>query len=186
MTLSQRNPMSGCGKPYATEAAAMCSKRGRAGGLTAVLCRCKSWHLRDATEIVLPDRRTARPDTFSAAVRAQLDKRDGCCQNCGSTQGLQRHHRRGKASGGSSRRAHTHCSCNGLILCWRCHPWSHVRGRRQAQAQGFVVSQSVAEPASIGVMRYAGTGGGGATQWPTCGGTWAGSAPEARETAVAR
>jgi hypothetical protein len=178
VSLDQRQEMRRCGKPYPTEEAASRAKRVLSGLAVPVECprRCGSYHL----EAV---RASSGLRPFPARVAAQLDERDDrCCQRCGRTRGIHRHHRRGKASGGS-RRKHTQCACNGVLLCWRCHHWAHVTHRAQAEAEGFIVSQSVDEPASAGVMRFAGSAG-GVTQWPACSGEWAGTADEAREVAA--
>lgn len=134
-------------------------------------------------------RKTSRPHSFSATVCALIDARDidllsgeRCCQWCASTQDLERHHRRGKASGGSQRRAHTHCACNGITLCRHHHRLAHGRLRRVAEAMGFVVSQAVKAPGIKGVMRFA-TAGGGATQWPACDGRWLDEAEAGEEAA---
>lgn len=126
---------------------------------------------------------------FPAAVCVLIDARDicqpdevRCCQRCGSTRNLQRHHRRGKASGGSDNRPHTQCPCNAVTLCLSCHFWAHTDGRAQAEDEGFIVSQAVDQPGSIGVMRFAAADG-GATQFPSCDGRWLESAPEMREVA---
>jgi hypothetical protein len=107
------------------------------------------------------------------------------CQRCGLAQSLARHHRRGKGKGGSENRPHTQCPCNAVTLCQGCHYWAHVLEPSQARAEGFIVSQSVAEPGSVGVMRFAAAEG-GAAMWPSCDGQWLETAPEAREMAVSR
>jgi hypothetical protein len=180
----QRTEMRRCGKPYPTEEAAALHKRAQIGSAEPSQCRtgCPpgTWHLASVKAGEAPERKSspgARP--FPPLVADALDERDGCCQRCGSTRNLERHHRRLKASTGT-RRQHTQCSCNGIVLCQKCHGWAHRGDRPAAEAQGFIVSQSVDEPASVGVMRFAAAEG-GATQWPTCDGQWAGTAPEARE-----
>jgi hypothetical protein len=167
VTLSQRSPMPRCGKQYPTEAAAARSKRALAG--TAKPARCPlghgHWHL-DAVKT------GSAAVTFSPKVLRQVDKRDGRrCQRCGVTDGLHHHHRRGKGAGGSLA-AHTHCACNAVTLCFACHLWAHDEERAQAEADGFTVSQAVAEPGTVAVARFAATG------WPvrqlaTCDGQWA-------------
>ncbi len=116
-------------------------------------------------------RRAARSKPFPPAVAALLDIRDEWCQRCGSPRDLERHHRRGKASGGSQNRSHAHCPCNGVRLCPPCHRWAHRLERREAEVQGFIVSQSVDEPGSVSVMRGS-EDGGGAAMYPTCTGEW--------------
>lgn len=134
------------------------------------------------TKHVAAGRRASRANPFPPSVAALLDARDEWCQRCGSTRDLERHHRRGKAIGGSRNRGHGQCACNGLRLCRRCHAWAHRGERAEAQAQGFIVSQSVAFPGSVGVMRGSADGG-GALMWPDCDGNWLGTAAEAGEAA---
>lgn len=131
------------------------------------------------------------PESFSPAVCTLVDARDSddsgavlvrLCQRCGSTRNLHRHHRRLKDAGGSSGRPHTHCACNAVTVCLRCHGEIHGPERRENEAQGWIVSQSVDEPGSAGVMRFAAAEG-GATQWPSCDGRWLETAAEALEAA---
>ena len=132
------------------------------------------------------------PETFSPAVCALVDARDGddsgavlvrLCQRCGSTRNLHRHHRRLKQKGGSSNRPHTHCPCNAVTVCLACHDEIHDQAsRREMEAEGWIVSQAVDEPGAVGVMRFAAAEG-GATQWPSCSGAWLETAAEAREVA---
>jgi hypothetical protein len=201
MTLTTRTQMRRCGKPFPSAGEAMNSKRGRGGGFRAERCLlCPGWHLRRipagvktmkpaAKPAAKKDAATA-PDTFSGAVCEQIDLRDGddtgavlvrLCQRCGSTRNLHRHHRRLKGSGGTSR-AHAHCACNGVVVCFRCHGEIHTGDRRGAVAEGWIVPQDVDEPGSVGVMRFAAAEG-GATQWPSCTGEWLETAPEAMEAA---
>jgi hypothetical protein len=179
-----------CGKRYSSEEAALRSKKGLTGRYLAVPCRCEGWHLEELILKPVPSWSAgpAGSETFSAAVCALIDQRDGddggavlvrLCQRCGTTRNLHRHHRRGKDAGGSSDRAHTHCACNGVTLCRGCHAEVHAHPE-QSQAEGWIVSQSEDEPASVGVMRFA-SAEGGATQWPSCSGEWARTAPEMRE-----
>lgn len=176
MSLNQRTEMRRCGKRWATEDEALRSKRGQSGDNTVIPCRtgCGGFHLEP--------KRKDTSDPFPAAVRAQIDARDKCCQRCAATQALEHHHRRLKGIGGSKHRTHAQHACNGILLCRKCHGWAHRGDRRTAEAQGFIVSQSVDEPGLVGVMRFAAAGG-GATQWPACDGSWADTAPEMREAA---
>lgn len=50
---------------------------------------------------------------------------------------------------------HTHCPCNGVLLCRTCHEWAH-RYPVQAKAQGFVVSREHATPHTIPQRRLDG------------------------------
>jgi 5-methylcytosine-specific restriction enzyme A len=170
-------------KTYPTREASERSKRFLAGGLVAVLHEpCAGWHLEPAGKATAAPRKAQRSHPFPALVRDVLDMRDRlCCQRCAGTRDIHRHHRRPKGMGGS-RDEHAQCTCNGLLACGPCHAWIHAHPRL-AEAQGFIVSQSVQVPGSVGVMRFAESGG-GATQWPTCDGEWAESAAEARETAA--
>lgn len=132
--------------------------------------------------------------SFPPRSRKLIDRRDSdhagaepvrLCQRCGTAEDPQRHHRRGKQKGGSHRRPHTQCPCNGITLCGPggrgCHQWAHAHPE-QARAEGFIVSQSVNAPGSAGVMRFAAAEG-GATQWPSCSGGWLETAAEALEAA---
>jgi hypothetical protein len=194
VSLSPGKPMRRCGKPYGSEAHALASKLGRVGAHDAVPCRCGSWHLRPKP--ARPATRTSPMGSlhpFPAAAIVLIDLRDAItaevtipvrlCQRDGSAQNLARHHRRGKGQGGSENRPHTQCPCNAVTLCQRCHYWAHVLEPRQAMAEGFIVSRSVGRPGSVGVMRFAAAQG-GATMWPSCGGLWLETAPEAREMAA--
>lgn len=179
-----------CGKRYGSEEEALRSKKGRTGHYLAVPCRCDGFHLEELILKPVPSwsAKPASGETFSAAVCALIDQRDGddtgavlvrLCQRCGTTRLLHRHHRRGRDAGGSSDRAHTHCACNSVTLCLDCHTEVHANPRT-AQAEGWIVSQSEDEPGSVGVMRFAAAEG-GATQWPSCDGRWLETAPEMRE-----
>lgn len=116
---------------------------------------CADWHVIPAARAI-GTRARYRPDPFPPAVAKLIDKRDkGECQGCGRTDvRLERHHRRGKASGGSKARAHTQCACNGLSLCRACHRWVHSE-ITSAREFGMVVRQSVPLPGKIGFVRYA-------------------------------
>lgn len=76
----------------------------------------------------------------------------GRCLRCGCP--IQRgagswHHRR------TRRRidAHTHCPCNGILLCGDgvqgCHGWTHGVGNFEARQSGLIVSRYVDDPAEI-------------------------------------
>jgi hypothetical protein len=193
VSLTTRTEMRRCGKPYASRDEALNSKRGHGGGYEPQDCLCGSWHLRRiplGARTVKPAK-AAGPESFPAAACALIDARDSddsgavpvrLCQGCGTTRNLHRHHRRGKDAGGSGDRAHTHCACNGLTLCETCHASAHA-SPREAQAMGWIVSQSADEPGSVGVMRFAAAES-GATQWPACDGRWLETAAEMREAAA--
>lgn len=180
-----------CGKRYGTQDEAANSKRGRGGGFEPHGCPCGKWHLRHiptGTRTVKPSA-TSGPESFSAAACALIDTRDSddsgavlvrLCQRCGSSRNLHRHHRRLKGEGGTNR-PHAHCPCNGVTTCLQCHREIHDHPE-QSEAEGWIVSQSIDEPGSAGVMRFAAAEG-GATQWPSCDGRWLETAPEMREAA---
>jgi len=182
-----------CGKRWVSKEEAERSKKGRTGHYLAVPCRCEGWHLNELVLKPVPSwsavaAKPAAGETFPGPICGQIDRRDGdgdgaipvrLCQRCGETHNLHRHHRRGKDSGGSGERAHTHCACNGVTLCFHCHGEVHANPE-QARAEGWIVSQSEDEPGSVGVMRFAAAEG-GATQWPSCDGRWLETAPEMRE-----
>lgn len=114
---------------------------------------------------------------FPAAVAAQLDVRDPCCQfqGCAVTENLQRHHRRYKAAGGSANRPHTQCPCNGIRLCPEHHALVHSRSAG-ARDDGYSVSQSCDYPSSQPVLRTDGSRP--ARYWATCDGRWVTERPE--------
>lgn len=184
----------GGGKRWGSKGEAERSKKARNGSYMAFECRCSGWHLQELVLAPMPTRAPkskpadSKPETFGPVAVLRIDVRDSddsgavlvrLCQGCGSTRNLHRHHRRGKDAGGSGERAHTHCACNGLTLCTTCHTWAHANPE-QARAEGWIVSQSVDEPGSVGVMRFAAAEG-GATQFPSCDGRWLETAPEMRE-----
>lgn len=184
MSLSQRTQMRRCGHRFATEEDAARHKLALNGSRVVVPCTggCGGWHHGDPGSPEPPKRsapKAARP--FPPDVADALDERDERCQRCGSTEELERHHRRLKGIGGSRGR-HTQCTCNGVRLCRSCHRWAHGKDRPEAEAQGFIVSQSVDEPRSVSVMRFAAADG-GATQFPTCDGQWVSTAAQARVAA---
>lgn len=133
-------------------------------------------------------RASSQAQPFPPLVCRLIDQRDNdghgaiparLCQRCGTSRDPQRHHRRGKAKGGSKRRTHTQCSCNGITLCGpggnSCHQWAHAHPA-EARAQGFIVSQAVSEPAAKGVLRLVAIGG-NTVRWPSCDGQWLDEAP---------
>lgn len=99
------------------------------------------------------------------------DRDDMQCNRCGYvTLSAQIHHRRLKGLGGGSndKRGHTDCPCNLILLCPRCHQTVHERGRKTAQAEGFIVSRYQPLPGEVAVLRF-----GRVLQRPTCEGGWA-------------
>jgi hypothetical protein len=163
--------LSQCGRRYrdfdeAYRAAELRASKG-AAKLRVVSCEFGDhWHLLPARTVIMGRIRRPRPDPFPPPVAALIDNRDGhACQGCGSSERLERHHRRAKGSGGSKARAHTQCPCNGLLLCRRCHQWAHLNPG-QARLVGVIVPQAADRPGEIGVLRRSGIG------WPTCEGRW--------------
>jgi hypothetical protein len=151
--------ISRCGKRYRTFDAAILAAENRiskgAKPLEVVGCGfCGQWHV--VAKGTTIGQAASKPDPFPPVVRSMLNKRDECCQRCGYTGRLEAHHRRAKASGGSSARAHTQCACNGVLLCRRCHEWVHLNPRK-ARAEGWIVLQSVARPGSVPITCDPGT-----------------------------
>lgn len=65
------------------------------------------------------------------------------CQRCGM-KGTDWHHRRSR----SVTDGHTHCPCNGVLLCRPCHRWVHGYPYL-ARARGLIVSRYTAEPGDV-------------------------------------
>ena len=74
----------------------------------------------------------------------------GRCLRCGGS-GQHWHHRRGRAV----RDQHTHCACNGVLLCRTCHEWAHANPF-EARRTGFIVSRSEPEPRTVQVEAFYG------------------------------
>lgn len=73
------------------------------------------------------------------------------CERCGRDDGLQVHHRRPRAMGGTQD-AISRSAANALLLCVTCHGW--VEGNRRAAAgRGWLVRQGI-DPATVEVMIY--------------------------------
>lgn len=51
---------------------------------------------------------------------------------------------------------HTHCPCNGVLLCNTCHEWVH-RHPFDARGQGLIVSRAERNPGAVPVTAYYGT-----------------------------
>jgi hypothetical protein len=168
MTLTTRTGMRRCGKPYASEAEAMNSKRGRGGGFRAEQCPlCPDWHLRR----IPMGTRTVKPSAIQdtgpdAATRALVLARDGYqCVRCGKPcgPGVGEHslqHRRARGTGGGSEVP------NLILLCGSattgCHAEVERRGAHD-NAAGYWLN-SWQDPATEGVM-YASEHGSGITMW---------------------
>ncbi len=178
--------MISCGKKFLTERAALASRKGQTRRYLAISCRlCSYWHLR--RHRAEPKRRASGAHAIPRKVCRQVDKRDTwngtrCCvkAGCGKPGLLHRHHRRIKGAGGDPR-AHTDCACNIVTLCGEHHEWAH-RNRREAEAEGLIISAEVTEPGLHPVM--VGTENSGVTAWPTCDGRWITEAPAARGAAA--
>lgn len=82
----------------------------------------------------------------AASRRLVEDREQGLCLRCGG-KGTDWHHRRSR----SVRDGHTHCGCNGVLLCRVDHAWAHGNPAL-AQAQGWIVSRYVDEPSSVAVV----------------------------------
>lgn len=142
--------LSRCGKRYSFGGAIVAAQaREFKGAAPKEVVACGDhWHVQRKGTLA---GRFDRPDPFPPAVRKQLAQRDDCCQRCGFTGRLEAHHRRAKASGGSSARAHTQCACNGVLLCRGCHSWVHLNPRK-ARAEGWIVLQSVSRPGTVPII----------------------------------
>jgi 5-methylcytosine-specific restriction enzyme A len=64
----------------------------------------------------------------------------GLCFRC-MMPGAEWHHRRGRSVVDD----HTHCPCNGVLLCATCHRWVHLHPTRAEEA-GLIVSRACKEP----------------------------------------
>lgn len=151
--------LSRCGKKYATfdEAVKAAEAIHFKGGKTREVVSCdiegSHFHLK-IKGTTLRSYHDSRPDPFPPAIRSMILYRDECCQRCGKYGvRLEAHHRRAKASGGSSARSHTQCACNGVMLCRRCHEWVHLNPR-SAKALGLIVLQSVSRPGTVRTRRF--------------------------------
>lgn len=88
---------------------------------------------------------------LSPERRAVVEKRDrGLCVRC-TGKGTDFHHRRSRRV----RDKHTHCSCNGIMLCRTCHKWAHSYPL-DAQAEGYIVSQWQESPGFVRVRGWVG------------------------------
>jgi hypothetical protein len=197
VTLTTRTPLRHA-KRYATADEARTSKAGQQEGSSAAECeRCEGWHVAKpkgkppvrVRQIGRASERadgkssarkagsstSSRAEPFPPAVAAQIDARDPWCVHCGSPDGLQRHHRRGKGVGGDPR-ACTQCACNGARLCWLCHSWAHTEGRVEAEAEGLIISRATTQPRTESVLVHTSEDG-GVRKWPLCDGTYADEQP---------
>jgi hypothetical protein len=65
-----------------------------------------------------------------------------------------------------------------VTLCDACHFWAHELDRREAEAEGLVLSAEVTEPWRHSVLVHGEEEGRGTEQWPACDGEWHDFAPE--------
>lgn len=83
-----------------------------------------------------------------ATSRYVVETREqGRCFRCGQP-GTDWHHRRGRAV----KDDHTHCPCNGILLCRHCHSLTHDQPAESRQS-GWIVSRYEAEPGEVSVLR---------------------------------
>lgn len=152
--------LSRCGRRYPSlESAILAGELRTSKGakpLAVVSCALGDhWHLVPPGNVT--GKNDSRPDPFPPVIAALLDVRDEVCQMGGGADGclgrLERHHRRAKAAGGSSGRAHTQCACNGVKLCRKHHEWVHLNPRK-ARSYGFIVLQSVRLPGSVAMVPW--------------------------------
>ena len=92
--------------------------------------------------------------SIPTAARTTVQRRDQRCVRCGANGGNFHHRRRRKEDD-----EHTHCPCNGILLCGSgttgCHGWAHSHPKA-ARELGLIVSAFVAEPSTIPVKTYRG------------------------------
>ena len=89
--------------------------------------------------------------SLSSAERAVVvDRERGLCARCGLP-GTDWHHRRSRGVRGP----HTHCACNGVLLCRADHQWAHANPD-EARQQGFIVRRTIEEPSVIPTLRPSG------------------------------
>lgn len=69
---------------------------------------------------------------------------------CGNA-GTDWHHRRGRAV----KDDHTHCPCNGILVCRRCHNRAHNQPA-QARDHGWIVPRHTDAPGSVAALRFDG------------------------------
>lgn len=77
---------------------------------------------------------------FSPKVRGIIRERsDGYCEYCGLARGVEIHHRRPRAMGGTNQKS-TNEASNGLLLCSGCHRWAEAH-RTDALLVGVLLLQ---------------------------------------------
>lgn len=77
-----------------------------------------------------------------------MSREERRCLRCGGPGG-EWHHRRGRRV----KDDHTHCPCNGVYLCKRCHDQVHSKPVL-AMVDGFIVRRHVTEPFSEPVLPW--------------------------------
>jgi hypothetical protein len=177
--------LSRCGKRWATEDAARCSKRFLSGGYGAVPCAygCGWWHLERVTERAAPRGRAPRYTGPDELTRAVVLERDRCaCVCCGvpvTGRQYSLQHRDARGMGGT-RDSHSACPCNLVTMLGsavtECH--GRVEGNRdpQDEAKGYALRHGqVARFSPVMVFGQ----DGGATLFPTCDGQWSTAPGEA-------
>jgi len=176
--VSQRTPIRRCGKPYASEEEARCSKRALTGAAVPVPCplRCGYWHLE-----TVRDDADAGPDQ---ATRELVYERDNwACVCCGQPVRGRPHsvgHRMRRSQGGSNLPSNllTFLGWGNGFTDEDHHARIDQRKDEHDEARGYTV-RSWHDPALVPVMVFS-PGGSGVLAWPTDDGRWATEAP-ARE-----
>lgn len=87
---------------------------------------------------------------FPPKVRQIIRERaDSYCEYCGLNRGVEIHHRRPRAMGGTNRQS-TNEASNGLLLCAECHRWAESN-RTEALLLGVLLLQ-IQSPAKSAVQ----------------------------------
>lgn len=87
------------------------------------------------------------PDEQRLAVRR---RERFLCLRCRG-RGSDWHHRRRRGVADE----HTHCTCNGVLLCRKCHSWAHNHPL-EAREQGWIVSVFEPSPRRVPVDSFRG------------------------------
>ena len=175
MSLSDRSPMRACGKRYATELDARCSKRGQQPDAVFEECwvpGCGGWHIR-SEKVAAGSAAKGGGNEPTVKTRALVWARDeGRCVACakviaeGDWWSMQ--HRLARGQGGGN-------GCDNLIvLCGSatskgCHRRAEDRDR-EYNARGYWL-ESWEIPALTPVVVFS-PGGCGVSAYPTCDGQW--------------
>ena len=190
--MNRGGPLRTCGKRWATEEAAWCSKRAQAEGAVVIPCAmgCGGFHVAVPKGLEARARvaevtsgtkgrkapRYTGPDSLTRAAVLLRDK--AACVCCGRTvEGriFSIQHRKRRSQGG------TNCTCNLIVLLGDgvrgCHFRIDSRIDPEDEARGYTV-RSRGIPALVPVMVFDQSGG-GATLYPTCNGEWTSAVPVA-------